>query len=292
MTGDLTQREWPLVVFTLGVQVACGMLIAAVLADTLAGPGGAGAVRLCGVLVFPMVAIAVVGSLFHLGRPAHAWRSMSNLAQSRLSREVLLTALFAAAALPYSLMWYGDTATLRVVWGAATVVLGLAAVWSSSSIYTVPARPVWNSGWVPTSFFGATLLLAGSVSAGLVQRTGPQAILTALAAAMFAGSMLQIISAFWMIATASAVADRASRSTGADLGLDFHRLAYRWEFALHLVLAGLAPAALAVWMSGAVRSGGVSVNGPVLVLALVVPLAGIALGRRLMFSLGISIPRF
>lgn len=292
MSDEARIEEWPLIAFTLGVQFACGMLLAAVSVDTLGSWADVAPARPLGLVVFPSIAVATLCSLFHLGRPLDAWKSILNLAGSRLSQEVVLTGLFAAAALPYSAMWYGGIVGVRPQWGIATAVLGIAAVACGASIYVVPGRPAWNSWWVPMSFVGAVLLLAGSASAVLVNAAGAQDLVQVLLAATVAGSLLQIVSALWMLSTASTVVRRQSVTTGGQDVRVLRRSSQRWSFALHLLLAGMLPACLAAWLWIAGPAGAQPVNGAVLSLVVLAPLAGTVLGRRLMFTLGASASRF
>ncbi|HEY3383450.1 MAG TPA: DmsC/YnfH family molybdoenzyme membrane anchor subunit [Vicinamibacterales bacterium] len=292
MSADARPSEWPLIVFTLGVQFACAVLLAAVTADVLTGANHAGAARPLGVMVFPSIAGAILCSWFHLGRPRDAWKSLSNLAHSRLSQEVLLTGLFVAAALPYSAMWYGGITALRPAWGIATAMLGLAAIASGASIYTVPARPVWNSWWVPASFFGATLVLAGPAFAIVVNASGLRTVLDVLLAATIVGSVLQLVSAFGMLTVATAVAGRQARDAGIEEAPALNGAAQRRTFALHLILACVLPAAVAVWLSTVGREDAGAVNRGIVALAFLSAATGATLGRRLMFTLGTSIPRF
>jgi Fe-S-cluster-containing dehydrogenase component/DMSO reductase anchor subunit len=51
----------------------------------------------------PMLLLAMISSLFHLGKWSRAWRACSNLRQSPLSREILLFILFSALSLSASI---------------------------------------------------------------------------------------------------------------------------------------------------------------------------------------------
>jgi formate dehydrogenase iron-sulfur subunit len=93
------------------------------------------------------LAIAHIGlgcSLLHLGRPAFAWRALKMWRRSWLSREVLFFSLFVSAGtvlLPLlwmNLPWTGALA-------AVAILSGWAGLFSSASIYLLPARPAWNT---------------------------------------------------------------------------------------------------------------------------------------------------
>ena len=101
---EMAAREWPLIVFTLLAQTGVGFFLAFTLPIALAGdrPGARPALLRSLALVVAFLAGAAAFSLFHLGNPLNAWRTLGNLTDSWLSREIfflllslgLLTALF------------------------------------------------------------------------------------------------------------------------------------------------------------------------------------------------------
>ncbi len=50
--------------------------------------------------------LALVASVFHLGRPLYAFRAVLGLRHSWLSREIVAFGLFAGLATAYSMRWY------------------------------------------------------------------------------------------------------------------------------------------------------------------------------------------
>jgi DMSO reductase iron-sulfur subunit len=122
-------------------------------------------------------------SVFHLGRPAFAYRAVKMWRRSWLSREVVFFGLFfgALAALT-AVVWLGPlTAILAALHGAvpalaslhlpilprfvlatleaATILFGGAGIVASACIYLIPARPSWNMVHTPVDFvFSAGLL--------------------------------------------------------------------------------------------------------------------------------------
>lgn len=135
--------HWPLVWVTLLSQIAVGVSATA---------GSTGERLLAAVLA----ASAMVGSLFHLGRPAVAYKALRNLRRSWLSREVAL------------LSAYGAVAALAVVVPALAVpaaVVGAAGVYASARLYIVPGRPAWDSPLTVVRF-GATALALGPLLTG------------------------------------------------------------------------------------------------------------------------------
>ncbi|MBN2550633.1 MAG: dimethyl sulfoxide reductase anchor subunit [Anaerolineales bacterium] len=121
---------------------------------------------LCIVLI---TAVGVIASLFHLGTPVEAWRSLANLRTSWLSREILFTMLFGAAGVICAGLYQFNivNAALRslAVWGAA--ILGVLMVYSMGRVYLLHTVDAWNSPATLLSFFAAALLL-GSLAAGVM----------------------------------------------------------------------------------------------------------------------------
>ncbi|MGH9010999.1 MAG: DmsC/YnfH family molybdoenzyme membrane anchor subunit, partial [Acidimicrobiia bacterium] len=149
--------HWPLVWLTLLTQAAVGASITA----------GDGAGRVTAAV---LAALALAGSLLHLGRPLFAWKALRNLRRSWLSREV---ALFGA---------YGVLATVGVAVPAAApaaAFVGAAGVYASGRLYMVPGRPAWCSP-LTLARFGATTAALGGLVTG--QRTiGVAGVVTGLA---------------------------------------------------------------------------------------------------------------
>ncbi len=249
-------KDWPLIVFTLATQIACGLSLAASAVDW---SGDADTMRPLAVAIFPILSVGVALSMLHLKRPWMAWRSLANLRRSRLSREVLLTALFAILAFLYSASWWLGTTEGRVLLGASTGLSGIAAVSAGALVYTVPTQPVWNSGWVPMSFLGAPLLMGGLLPATLIPWNDRPAVLRVLLAAAIAGAILLLISAAWMTARVTA---------------------RPWWLASHLLFATGIPIAAAIWL----WSGAPVHLSPAGLLLSVGALFGAAVGRALMLA--------
>ena len=97
--------------------------------------------------------LALNTAVFHLGRPAYAWRALKMWKRSWLSREVLLFGVFSGLAAAYSGLWLDQSflgllnvpTTPRLLLGALVALVGLMGIMSSACIYMTPARPSWNS---------------------------------------------------------------------------------------------------------------------------------------------------
>lgn len=125
--------------------------------------GAMGAIAIAGSSVAWLAAgiamVALAAAPMHLGRPIHAHRAWRGWKTSWLSREVISFGLFAKVAMAAA--WFGTPVT-----AAAACLAGLFGIYCSARIYTVPARPAWNSWLTLADFYftafvlGPTLLLA------------------------------------------------------------------------------------------------------------------------------------
>ena len=275
-------NEWPLIVFTVLLEFACGSALAATLADWLVRRPDLMPMRTVGISIFPVAAIALLASLFHLGRPLAAWRALANLGNSRLSMEVFLCALFTLAALIYSLLWWTERGGGRPAAGIALCILGAAAVIASATVYLVPAQPAWNSGWMLCSLIGTAPLFGGLIPLLLAANVEGPAQKIFQAAAILGGLAL-LGSSVWMLMHLSQVP--ADEFIAARLRDGLQRLAaqHRLWLALYVALGCVLPLAVSIrpWLRGGTHELGPFAR----LLIFLLILAGVLIGRALMFML-------
>ena len=166
-------QDWALITFTILTQLSVGTVwvLAILHARATAKYGAEEADRLRErplLALVPVVVVAFVASLLHLGDPLGAPRAVTNLGSSWLSREIFTGVLFAGLTVVLAfLQWrkLGSSALRNVVqWLAA--LAGLALVLSESMVYaSLPSQPAWNSWATPVSFF-VTAFLLGVLAAG------------------------------------------------------------------------------------------------------------------------------
>ena len=155
-----------LVVMTTTMQATFGALVALVLTGALD--------TMHITLVVLLTAAALNVSVFHLGRPAYAWRALKMWKRSWLSREVLCFSLFfASIGLCAAFSWaaalgFAAAAPLVLPAALAGIVTGLAGTLSSAYIYLVKARPSWNMLHTPADFLLSSALI-GSVMPAVMQ---------------------------------------------------------------------------------------------------------------------------
>jgi DMSO reductase iron-sulfur subunit len=159
-------EEFPLILFTLLVQLAVGSfwamawtfppLWSLVEYDTVL-------LRLIpNALIGASLGAGMLASFAHLGTKKNAWRALSHLRKSSLSREILFTGLF-------GLGWLFTTLESTILhhnafeWRDATTILGIGLIYSMSQVYRLPAAPGWNTWRTNAGFMVSALLLGQSL---------------------------------------------------------------------------------------------------------------------------------
>ncbi len=279
MRGE-SMSEWPLVVFTLAIQCAAGLALATAFLDRVPVRDGE-TLRPLGIAIFPLAAAGLLASLFHLGRPLSAWKSLLNLGNSRLSLEVLITVLFVGSALLYSYAWWVQRADHRATMGMITGILALAAVGASAAIYLIPTQPAWNSGWVPISFLGTVLVFGGTMAAGCMRNREPGILLDYSLGAATVGGVMLIAAAIWMYVSLTRSVPDPVAAARLHEAHNILMLQYPVWFWLYLGLAGIVPvlAGVLAWFSQPTANW-------MPILGAVAALAGSIIGRTLMYVLG------
>ncbi|WP_084019446.1 dimethyl sulfoxide reductase anchor subunit family protein [Desulfuribacillus alkaliarsenatis] len=161
--------EITLVLFTVLTQLAVGALVTLWLLETLGKKVKVETGKFLTTTVLGITAVGIVISLFHLGSPAMAFLALSNIANSWLSREILMFGLFFVAALVYLLQWKEGQQQARKIVGCVTAIIGTVAVMFSGMIYVLPAMPAWNN-FSPVLFFLVTAFLLGPIYTFMVLR--------------------------------------------------------------------------------------------------------------------------
>ncbi len=112
----------------------------------------------CGILA--VTGLALSASIFHLGRPLHAYKALRMWRRSWLSREVLFFTLFSLLGAAYAALLLSSNTfrfpvpeAIRLLFGGLVALSGMAGIHASAKIYMVPARPAWNTPRTPLRFF-------------------------------------------------------------------------------------------------------------------------------------------
>lgn len=159
-------REWALLIFTILAQLSVGMLLVSLVvrAEAVKKVGVEQAAKLLEIplyTVVPAIGLALIASLFHLGKVANVIGAVPNLATSWMSREVVFAVVFAVMAVIYTFMYWRKSGSeqARAAIGWITAVIGLVLIYSMAMTYMMPAQPAFNTLATPVIFFSAMLLL-------------------------------------------------------------------------------------------------------------------------------------
>lgn len=159
-------REWALLIFTILGQTAAGLMIVIMVVRTYITrrAGSKAADQLTDrplYWVVPIMAVAFIASLFHLGSPLNITRAVPNLGTSWLSREVVIAVIFVIFAALYTFMQWRKNGSegLRNVIGWIAAIVAAAYIYAMSMVYMVATQPSWNTLATPLNFFAGSLLL-------------------------------------------------------------------------------------------------------------------------------------
>lgn len=162
----MNTREYALMIFTILAQLAVGMLLVGLIVRAYAVKkvGLDKASQLLDLPIYtvvPVMALALVASLFHLGKVTHVIGAVPNLGTSWISREVVLAVTFIVFAALYTFLYWRKAGSegLRTFLGWLSAVIGLVLVFAMGMTYLLPAEPAMNTLATPVQFFVATLLL-------------------------------------------------------------------------------------------------------------------------------------
>lgn len=156
-------RDFPLVVFTLLVQISAGIM-GTTLMNIWTGSGGVfhipfNILSTC----LGLMILGLISALAHLGNPGKALHAVSNSGRSWLSREIVFIGLLIFC---ISVLWVltgaGFQKNLFLI-EAASLIIGISTVWTMSQVYGLKTVPAWNHMSTAIDFFG-TALLSGAVA--------------------------------------------------------------------------------------------------------------------------------
>ena len=140
--------ELPLVGFTLLTQMAVGMALSRLVVPALPFQ------QL--LAIGTLLAVGGLISFLHLGRKRNAWRAVSHLRKSWLSREILMAILFTIAWV-VTIAWGWLQNEPLTPWLMA--IFGIGLLYAMSRVYLLRAVPAWNSWRTPAAFFLSAIVL-------------------------------------------------------------------------------------------------------------------------------------
>ena len=162
-------KESALILFTFCLQAAIGLMLFSVVSKELARDKEFKAAALASAV---LSVVAILTSLFHLGRPLAFLSSLANLGSSWLSNEALFAGIFTAIAVVYALLLYlkpAKTVVLRII-GWAGSLMGILTIAVMAKVYTFTVVPMWQSLNTYVEFYATAVAVGGLLFLALSQK--------------------------------------------------------------------------------------------------------------------------
>lgn len=267
--------EFPLVFFTVLSQMAAGAAVTLALLDYFTDRVELAAGRKAALATAIITALSLGVSLLHLGTPLNAYRALTNLGSSWLSREVILFSLLLGLLAVYYWLWRQDNA-LRKTLGLVMAAVAVLAVISSALVYVLPAVPAWNNAST-VAFFLLTAIVLGPLFILSVLKMPdekmPSALINGTGLVLAAGLII-----FLTYVSVLSSGTGASALTGANI-------AGSGAFWLRIVLNWVLPLGFLVWTLA--RRKPLAYSSVLGIFALV--LAGELVGRYLFYYAAVAL---
>ncbi len=166
------------VAFTVLSGAGLGALVVLAMADLIAVAGGDGIDRIVlmrgTAIAIALVAAGLVSSVFHLGNPRNAWKSLARLRTSWLSREAAAAILLlACAAVWWLLVARGAGPAIRAVFAFAVIALSWLTLYFTAMIYA-SLKPIrqWHTQRVPAAYFALGHASGALIVVALLRTSG------------------------------------------------------------------------------------------------------------------------
>lgn len=278
-------HEWPLVIFTLLMQLAIGCVIT--VWYCLSFSFQSLDVEKRRIIVIPALLCAFIigcagllASTTHLGNPLHAMYTFNHLGSSWMSREILFTALFMALLfLTVAIVLIKKRLPIFLL--AITALVGIVDIFAMSAIYDNSRFLLWNGWGTYAGFYGSALMMGSLLGAACMQSSlrkhsdNVVSLMTPLFRLYIVGILLATLAVIVMFAVSS---------PNLVNGITIKTMADNVEW-LTVARSVLLMVSLLLLVNYVVRKRG-ELPVPVLTLALVITVTGEFLGRYAFFSVG------
>lgn len=266
-------HDVPLIFFTLFAQMAVGAFLWA----TIAGFKKEADFKNNTLSALIFMALGMLASLLHLGKPLLAITSLNHLFGSWLSREIFFSGGFFVLLLVFFYIERsGKAHGLRKPLAVVTSLAGLVAVFAMGKSYMTTMFPVWQSWNTMIDFYATALIMGGALF--LVTSGKNEAVKgLRLDLVMLAVVLIQLALVPSLVASIGVSSVAGEASVAMLTGTYGFSLFLRWA----LVLAG-------IFMVLITRSGKLANSANVLYLAYAFLFAGMAVGRYLFYATAVA----
>lgn len=149
-----------LIVFTVLMQTAAGLILASELARLGRSRTETDALKLCLPMALGLGTFSLLFASIHLASPLSAVYVLSNLFNSALAQEIFFCSLFIGC-MALTLFMRIKASPMESVLGKVTAVAGLAAIGSIANVYIQDTIPTYNTSGTLLSFLGTGCLMGG-----------------------------------------------------------------------------------------------------------------------------------
>ena len=301
-------QDFALIAFTILAQMAVGSFLVLGLVHTYAARATnmEEADRLSDralLVIWPVLGLALLASLLHLGSPFGAYRAVNNLGTSWLSREILFGSSFFVLGVVFAFLQWRKLGSfaLRNTLAWITALAGLALVYSMSNVYLLPTQPAWNTWATPVTFFTATFLL-GALAMGAafvanyayLKRTQPDCADAQCTLLLEVLRRIAVVSVVLLgVELVTLPIYLASLAAGPAAALQTAQLLvgpYGWALILRLALVFLGAGVVALFLyRNALSAGQEKVLGNLTYLAFALVLVAEVFGRFLFYATHVRI---
>ncbi len=230
--------------------------------------------------------LGMLVSLFHLGNPFRAYRAVTNLRSSWLSREVLLTVVFFGLWLVFFICESNGIYIQYLSW--LVMLAAILSVLSMASIYYSTGNRGWNRIHTYTGFLESVIILGSAATTVIIVHTketslslvGLLKISVLLLVVFIVIKLSQQLALVINLKTADntrSIDNLVASNDFETVSTEIHRTLTIWGIVLSISGAGTAVFAL--------RTGSIQSAGPYLMIAAALILTGEVFGRAGFYSL-------
>lgn len=282
-------EEWPLMTFTVLSQLAIGAFVILWFIHEMSTKSEWSikpSVMKRGLLAVALVmGVSLIFSLFHLGTPTGAYRSIYNFTSSWLSREIIFAGGFFVLAV-VDWYYYQKKQIFHRVLALLTSLIGLIAVYSMASLYSASVRPAWDNIYTYFTFFGTTLLMGimGAIFIVSLSFKGQANMFQSIVKKC--GILAVVIIIVQLVCLPFYISNLSNGGPASGLSLRLFTDHYAVLFAVKWILAIIGTIMLFFIMNGKKAQTMIS---NVLLLAFVLVFVGEFIGRYVFYGIGVSI---
>lgn len=157
-------HELPLVFFTVLGQASAGLFLLALVSYKM-GTTNESQLKQANIIGLVLVMVGLLIGTLHVGQPLRAVNMLMGVGRSPMSNEILLSGLFVAMACgTVFFSTLKKNSALAMLCNFATVIFGLAFVWSITQVYQLDTVPNWATSHTSLQLWMTVLVAGGALA--------------------------------------------------------------------------------------------------------------------------------